>query len=80
MYLSNLYPQSKARTHDPKMKSCTLYQPSQPDAPNMKSLKMPLDTVFLNAFYKLNTTLWDWGETFQTYLLHETKPILNIYY
>ena len=38
-FLSNLHTRSGARTHNPKIKSCTLYQLSQPDTPSFVFLK-----------------------------------------
>ena len=37
LFLSNLYTQRGAWTHDPKIKSCMLYQLSQPDTRDLES-------------------------------------------
>ena len=42
LFLSNLYTQLGAQTHNPKVKSCKLYQPSQPGAPKIRLLSLVL--------------------------------------
>ena len=70
IYLSNLYTQHGAQTHNPEMKTCTLHRLSQPGRPCVAGLFNPNATLQLIyiRFHFILFSLWNpiWENPFES--------------